>query len=259
MMQPTTPTSRAGRAIARRGGFTAIEISAVATIIAILVLILVPILRKRVDETRITAAMADMRQIETAQIGAQADTGYYVRLFDLTRPSADESDSMEQAQMKLPAGSWNMPPTTATFNAFHTNWKGPYLIPQRQRTLFEVVQAMPHMFRGDQVGGLNPQSGPVLILEEDDYDELGQAALQRIKYPIDPWGNPYLFFGTGRIGEFGYTIPANVRANETDFTTAVIYSFGPNGVPGNVPIPQSAHFYRETGTLGTGDDLAREF
>ncbi len=36
--------------------------------------------------------------------------------------------------------------------------------------------------------------------------------------PIDPWGNPYLFFPP---------------SGETNYTNAVIYSMGPNGAPGN--------------------------
>jgi hypothetical protein len=27
--------------------------------------------------------------------------------------------------------------------------------------------------------------------------------MARAPYPIDPWGNPYLFFGSGRMGQVG--------------------------------------------------------
>ncbi len=42
-------------------GFTAIEITAVATIIAILAMLIIPLLRERVDETRETAALSDLK------------------------------------------------------------------------------------------------------------------------------------------------------------------------------------------------------
>ena len=60
----------------RRRGFTAIEVSAVATIIAILALILIPIMRGRVDEAKRVAATEDMSGIEKAETLAFADTGH---------------------------------------------------------------------------------------------------------------------------------------------------------------------------------------
>ncbi len=248
-----------GRALGRRRsrlGFTALEMSAVATIIAILALILMPLLRKRIEESRITAAMADMKQIELAQMMIHADTGYYVRLFDLSHPSADPGDSQAVAQIKLPKATWNQPINQASLNAFRNNWNGPYAVPNRQRLLREVVEGLPQLFRGDAVAGLNPQEGPVLLLEEDGFDERGQGAVNRSRYPIDPWGNPYIFFGPGQIGEYGYPTPLT---NETNFNTAVIYCLGPNGGPGQVTNYTSNHFFRETGALGTFDDLSREF
>lgn len=241
---------------ASRLGFTAIELSAVATIIAILALILIPVLRKRVEEAKLTAAQADMKSIEVAQMSIHADTGHYVRLFDMTRPQPETDDTVAEAQAKLPKATWNQPMNTGTINTFRTGWKGPYAAPHRQQVLYSIVRGYPQLFRGDAVTGLTPQDGPVLILTADDTDENGVAAIQRLKYPVDPWGNPYIFFGAGQIGSHGYPIPITP---ETNFNTAAIYCTGPNGVPGKVSNPDSEAYYRENGSLGTDDDLVFQF
>lgn len=242
---------------ASRLGFTAIELSAVATIIAILALILIPVLRKRVEEAKVTAAQADMRSIETSQMSIHADTGYYVRLFDMTRPQPESDDTSAEIGAKLPKCSWNQPRTTSMLNTFRASWKGPYAAPHRQQILYQVVRAFPKLFRGDNVTGLTPGDGPVLITTADDTDELGVAAIQRLQYPVDPWGNPYIFFGTGKIGSYGYPIPETI--NETNFNTAAIYCTGPNGTPGDLLNANSAAYYRESGILGTADDLMFQF
>ena len=48
-------------------------------------------------------------------------------------------------------------------------------------------------------------------------------------YPIDPWGNPYIFFGPGRINTAPGGSPAITPANETNFGNAIVYSMGPDG------------------------------
>ncbi|MCE5229133.1 prepilin-type N-terminal cleavage/methylation domain-containing protein [bacterium] len=246
------------KATNRRRGFTAIELSAVATIIAILALILIPIMRKRVEEAKITAAQADMRQIETSQMMIHADTAFYVRLFDMTRPQPETDDTAAVIQAKLPKASWNIPRDTSMLNTFRNNWRGPYAAPHRQRSLYEIVRGYPQMFRGDNVLGLTPQQGPVIVLNADNTDEQGVNALMRLQYPTDPWGNPYIFFGNGKIGTYGYETAIQTQ-NETNFNTAVIYCTGPNGTPGNLLNPDSGAYFRESGIIGTEDDLSFQF
>ncbi len=239
-----------------RRGFTAIELSAVVTIIAILSLILITVMRKRVEEAKITAAQADMRQISVSEQLIQADTGHHVRLWDMARPQPDSTDSAATVQAKLPKASWDTPNDTGLYNAWKNGWKGPYAAPQRSNTVYEIVLGYPQMFRGDSVAGLTPQTGPILILTADNTDEQGQGALTRMRYPIDPWGNPYIFFGSGAITTGSYPLAIT---NETNFSTAVIYCTGPSGTPGSVLNPTSVQYYRETGILGTGDDLMFQF
>ncbi len=249
----------------RRRGFTAIELSAVATIIAILVLVLIPVLSKRVEESKIVAAQDDMRSIEQAQSMVISYTGYYARLQDLTRPAPGENETQAQLDAKLPNATWNIPENDAIRTNFIQNWKGPYGAFHRSRTMFELIESRPDMFRTPS-GAIprvaqQPAEGPILVLPQDDIDERGTAALDRARYPIDPWGNPYVFFGTGRIGTFGGQLPPETQGNESDFNSAIVYSLGPNGAPGNslTLITDSAAYYRESGVIGAGDDIYREF
>jgi hypothetical protein len=73
---------------------------------------------------------------------------------------------------------------------------------------------------------------------------------------LDPWGNPYIFFGSGEIGEFGNPD----TDNETNYSQAVVYSLGPDGLPGNADPSQPRSYFRDfPDGIGFGDDLSREF
>jgi len=60
-----------------RKGFTLIEVIVVAAIIAILAGILVPMILKEIDESRITRAAGDIRSISSAIIVLKKDTGQW--------------------------------------------------------------------------------------------------------------------------------------------------------------------------------------
>lgn len=252
----------ASRLHRRRRGFTAIELTAVASIIALLALILLPIVRKRVAQTRLTAAQDDMRTLEIAQTFARADTGHYVRLLDLDNGPNDAAAGDDGA---VPRAYWNEPIPTVNFASFRETWDGPYTTFNQGKSLpiNELVNARPELFRGlpsNPVAGAD--DGPILILT---FTGAGQgndfADITASEYPIDPWGAPYIFFGDGPIGPNGGTIAIS---NESNFSTAVIYSLGPDGRPGDGTIAtvdptDSRNYFRETGVLGEGDDIVRRF
>ena len=238
------------RSVSSRGGFTAIEISAVATIIAILAMILIPIMRSRVEEARVTAAKEDMLGIDKAQSIAFAYTGKYFRTFDLSLSGTDAA--------RLPQAFWDREVLPSDEPNLVANFRGPFTAPQATMTVQEAIDFFPHLFRGSTGG-----SGPILIVADDDTDESGTGALTRRRIPIDPWGSPYLFFGSGRMGTVGS--PADTNGAETDFSTAVVYSLGQNGVAGDDIAGGSnpGNYFRRTqtgtGVLGLGDDHTREF
>jgi len=61
----------------KQSGFTLIEVIVVAGIIAVLAGILVPLIFKEIDESKITRAAADVRSISSALIILKKDTGQW--------------------------------------------------------------------------------------------------------------------------------------------------------------------------------------
>src|SRR5690606_14248378 len=77
------------------------------------------------------------------------------------------------------------------------------------------------------------------------------------RYPVDPWGNPYIFYGKGRF-------PNDADPGvESYFTSSLAYSLGPNGLPnGAVTAFAPADIYTRQyleNNLGTGDDVDYRF
>lgn len=222
-------------------GFTAIEIAMVATIIAILALIVLPLFRKRTEESKVVAAQDDMRSLRAALVLANADSDWWFRLQDLDNPDAD-----------VPIAIWNraLTPTEQDVLASEERWIGPYDSVSRFVYLFQihdgysVPTGYETLLRNPKPWLFRTNGGPILDLSAD--DELD-------KLPTDPWGNTYLFFGPGLLG---------IRpASETSYGDAVLYSLGPNGVPGDntAGATNSYNYTREAGYLGTVDDLSLHF
>ncbi len=261
-MVPRMPKNRIvgrrGRALRPSVGFTAIEISAVASIIAILALILIPIVRNQVDKAKIVAAQDDMASIEKGMTIAFAETGFYFRLMDLTLPGA-EDPTITPAGNVLPIALWNRPVLPTEAVRLGTSWDGPYYAIHRGQAVSEILTTRPYLFRGDSPGGLpTPDGGPILVLQEDEdfLDDDGNG-LDRAVHPIDPWGSPYIFFGAGMIGDFGNPETDNT---ETNYSTAVVYTVGPDGIPGfSDPTDPQSYFRDFPDGIGTGDDLRRTF
>lgn len=238
-------------------GFTAIEIAMVATVIALLAMIVLPLFRKRTDEAKLVAAQDDMRGLRDALILANADSEKWFRLQDLDN-TQQYNEPAQNPDLEVPLCTWNIPLTPAERLALATEerWVGPYASVSRIVYLGEInlnfplppeiaatakYVPKPYLFR--TYGGASNE-GPILTLPGED------VGLDKI--PVDPWGNPYIFFGPGTLGE---------RSTETDYSNAVIYSLGPNGAPGDLTagITNSFYYTREAGILGSYDDLSVTF
>lgn len=253
-------------------GFTAVEIAMVAAVIAILSLIVLPIFRNRVEEAKISAAKADLNALMKAQMVVKADIDAYARLEDLDNVEllgytaapaggvdkevpffkyvkpvdggvpADTRQILTPAQRQQLAGQPNMP-----------NWKGPYIAFQNSITYQDLAGTI-------NVNNMRRStSGNILSAIQDVYAGSPYSDHNNNRYPIDPWGNPYMFFApTGNSSN-----PANPN---NEFPTAAIYCLGPNGVPGDGSGGPAAYLREFTltnptsdGRLGADDDLMVEF
>ena len=115
-------------------GFTLIEVIVVAGIIAILAGILVPLIFKEIDESKLSRAAADVKSISTAIMVFKKDTGKWPAYLD---------DCTTQVTLLVGAGNdpgnditaigfdtsvtVSMNTDLQSNNGCYTNWKGPYM------------------------------------------------------------------------------------------------------------------------------------
>ncbi|HTP05822.1 MAG TPA: type II secretion system protein GspG [Nitrospirota bacterium] len=113
-------------------GFTLIEVIVVAGIIAVLAGILVPLIFKEIDESKIARASADVRSISNAVIILRKDTGQWP-----VSSSCQSTVTLLTGAGNVPAlaGGWNgatplsfdLRLNTDDVPCWPNTWKGPYL------------------------------------------------------------------------------------------------------------------------------------
>ncbi len=251
-----------GRRRDARRGFTAVEVSMVATIIAILVLIATPMFRTRIEQGRITAAKAEMDRMITFIQLAKGEAGIHPRLQDLDNTDVYNSANpnafvLAGSHEELPIAKWNAALTREERGALSKNWGGPYLAFKNFIYIDELMAEYPFLIRDH-----GQIAGPILVVATGPHMN-DQMSLALDKYPLDPWGNPYIFFGEGTLNPDGTgSFPENY-----DFQKCAIISMGSNGLPGDGPSVGTLDYRRwpvgqipaNMAALGTGDDILFEF
>ncbi|MCC5875935.1 MAG: type II secretion system protein GspG [Candidatus Sumerlaeia bacterium] len=249
-------TLRASRPDTRqKRGFTAVEIAMVASVIAILALLILPIFRQRAEEARIAAAQDELQSLVKALLLVEADIpggNHLPQLSDLNNleagPNANLTGTAPDPSQPGRTRWFNDPvnpqasrfvfageipafyPQASYQNTVAPNWKGPYIAMRNTMPLGQLLAQFPELTAGNG-GTIRTQGFDV--------------------YPLDPWGSPYILFGP---------------EGETAYNYRVIYSLGPDGLPGGTAqragfgggLPANA-FRRQGGLLGTGDDLEFRF
>ena len=273
-----TPTSRFDsspvyrRLDTRRGdtrrGFTAVEMIAVATVIAVLALILIPVIGNRVEKARQTAAREDLLSISKAVTLAQADASHYFRLQDYdntTAYTADTSSVDFDPSIEVPVTYWDRlaylsESERATLKG---KWEGRYLTFTKTISIQELYDSAAYGFACTRIdpdtSGFDPNGdatkrGPIIIFTPSSDTDPRYEYNETHMYPVDPWGAPYLFFAPGALMSASVTI-----YSEANFHTPVAISLGPDGNPGNKEPTASTDFLRTSTDLGTGDDIVLEF
>lgn len=246
----TKPTAR-GR-LCRRRGFTAVEIAMVATVIAILALLIIPIFRKRTDEAKLAAANDEIQSLAKAYLIIESDLdGFQPRLQDLDNIEKGDA-TITNVTLDPPIAEWNrtlgfaidgVTPVADTRPTVVQNFRGPYIAFRRSDTVENIIAIY-----GNDITYTN--GGPIYVVSSatgdgPNYNNTVEDDPANDRYPLDPWNAPYLYYG-----------------RETDFNVRFIVSFGPNGVPGDgVGGPSNIYQRPDTGgaELGTGDDIVFRF
>jgi prepilin-type N-terminal cleavage/methylation domain-containing protein len=257
--RPGTLHARLARRKGRRG-FTAIEMAMVATVIAILALIVMPLFRNRVEEAKLAAAKADLESLMKSEILAQADTSFFFRLEDLDNVINNDPAIVPAAGITIETPPvifyppYTKDPRSLTLDEWHNlagtkstpKFKGPYCTFTHTAPYSEALVDYPYLFRS-----VNSGYSPIRDLRQGGYRPAGDPGVfsdaPNNRIPVDPWGNPYLFFPP---------------TEETSYNYSAIYSLGPDGLPGDAGNGMgitAASYLRETGVLGTGDDLEVRF
>ncbi|MBP7276527.1 MAG: hypothetical protein KBA51_10040 [Kiritimatiellae bacterium] len=204
----------------RRGGFTALEIAMVSSVIAILALLILPLFTKRTDESKIVAARDELQSAAKATVLVEADTDRTFRFFDYASSDVPTAEfyrtltNAERASLLRPA---------ATVNELGASyWRGPYLAFQKSLLLSEIDSTRPYFLSTNGGGPIyyNPS------VDETDY-----------RVPVDPWGSPYIYLDFDDAN-FRQTLQ-NIHGlpmNQIPFRGRLIYSLGADGLPGSLDV-----------------------
>jgi len=233
-----------------QAGFTIIELIISVIIIGILVAIIIPVYVTRADEARLSAAQQDLEALQTGQQHAAIDTGYFYRLYVLDDTTGGDGVASSNLTGDRVDGIRD--------EALRTDVTNPKLIfiDTKLGTLIATGASIyDRMVRNETAFNWN---GPYINI----------ARKAGLKYPVanvpagtplDPWGNPYLFFTKeGLVDDRNSIIATSYTGNDgntytTDrFDRPTILSLGPNGVPGNGAGSGEPNF-------GQGDDIFRQF
>jgi len=225
----------------RAKAFTAVEITMVAAVIAILALIILPLFQKRAEKARIAAAQDDLKGLAHAEMLAYADTSWYFRLQDLDNtqiyPGVISGTGANQ-DISVPYALWDRAMTTGERDTLSRRWQGPYIAIQNMASVLlgTAKTSFPTFFT------ITPQNKyPIFPLNTDSTND---------KIPVDPWGGPYIFY-------------APATETSYNFGNGVVYSMGPDGAPGNSGAITSDNLQRDITTdqyhLGSGDDIKYVF
>jgi prepilin-type N-terminal cleavage/methylation domain-containing protein len=219
------------RCISTRLGVTLTELLVVMVIIAILTTIAVPVYLNKAENARINTAKADVRQLAEAEDSCAIAHGFYVPL---------------QVLNDLPANlNRTASPSGSLPDLIYPSETNRYLI-DPSMTIDEVLNNT-LTIRRDQnsqaVGGstttdarvtkmIDEWQGPFLnfhrygrLTSSSTILEFNGPQEHPDNYPIDPWGNPYLFY----VPQGVLNIYSGSASIDTRFMRYAIVSAGPNG------------------------------
>ncbi|MEQ8821733.1 MAG: hypothetical protein RLY93_15965 [Sumerlaeia bacterium] len=238
----------------RRRAFTAVEIAMVASVIAIIALLILPLYRSRTTEARLVGAQDEMASLAKAMLLVEADIARAVPLQALdNRSSQTTGEPLADIPYseRAPEYTWNG--LELEESAIDRQWKGPYISYNKSTTMGEIRSLQPWLVveNGGPLYYEDPISPPA-----GSTNNAADALADR--FPLDPFGNPYIFFSTGI-----YPHPSAFASSIYNSPYNQVWSLGPDGLPGDAPTFGSAGDYYPTpiGRLSetVGDDIRYRF
>lgn len=188
----------------KESGFSLLELLIALIILTLLALMVIPTWVRHVNDAKVTAAMAELKELAKAEQAVLVDTGYYVTLDALQAHSRDD-------------GSFE------SIYEFAVN-RGDYVIdPDSGELKYGFDMPVP-----------NRWNGPYLAINNDKNDDAGNevvdisGAVVGDKVQDDPWGSSYIL-----ISWWDETIFP--PSTETYFDSTIVDRFyvlskGPNGI-----------------------------
>lgn len=212
-------------------GFTLIEILVICAILAILSSILITNVRQQMEQAERKATFADARTVANALTTAQFDVGFYPRVGYL---------NFSVPELKLASGSaTDLPPSLDTMGFPDTVLKG------RTGTVYtDWGKGGSYLSFGAERASMAPGGGNVGYLCKMSIPGLS-TKYNPLKWPADPWGNPYVVYLIKIADNQSQAGPGAVISKSTGATyswisgpfdnptyKALVVSYGPNGYPG---------------------------
>lgn len=198
--------TRLPRVSGRTKGFTLVEMLVVSALIALFAGLAVFSITTQLEQNKKKAAVAECRQIATAMSFAQQDLGFFPKLSFLKF----NVPSIKEALTGLPLTTgaldyYGYPIPGLSPLMLDRKWKGVYMTNNPDRLVDMTIQTG------------------------------GSPGTREMRWPADPWGNPYVAYllSTTRPRDQSQPTQQFLQSSgeEADYFAGIV-SYGRNGVPG---------------------------
>jgi len=241
---------------AARRGFTLLELLIAVIILGILVSIVTVVYTNRAADARLAACREDLQSIASGQEHAAIDTGYFYRLYVLNDVKGEEGPPA------YGTGDINDKVDAIGDESIHTNsgQKPLIFIDTDSGEIINNAQLITRV-KDPNFGWRGPYvnyTRKIINTQDPLNPSWSPNANMTFDLPLDPWGNPYVFFTRagfiqepdGLLITTTFTWPGVAKTFDAkNFDRPTLVSMGPDSLPGD----------NGNTEFGSGDDIIRQF